>query len=183
MAQTLADLESGEEFTLPPPDGGGDTDVLPGGDTPTTPKRRGRPPGSGGGTSKAKLAQLEESVKEKLLEDMVLPGAFVSPLVAANIEARAERTAKAVARIAAKNPAVRKSVERAIEGSDYLTIVMFFATCAIAGMVDFGMMHPNSIPARAAGVPELWETVYTEEPEAGDVVPIRGRGLLGEVDE
>lgn len=180
MATTFAGLEGGEE-----------EDVLPLPDTPTKdegvnpPKRRGRPPGSTNSTtSKAKLAQLEESVREKLLEDLVLPGAFVSPLVAANIEARAARTAKAVARIAAKNPTVRKSIERGIEGSDYLTIFMFFASSAICGMVDFGMMNPQAIPARAAGVPELWNTVYTDEPQdGGDVVEIRRRGLLGEVDE
>ena len=178
MATTFAGLE-GEESA---------DDALPLPDTPTQPetevtprRRRGRPPGSTNSTSTKKL---EESLKEKLLEDLVLPVAFGSPLVAANIEVRAERTAKAVARIAAKNPAVRKSIERTIEGSDYLTIFMFFATSAICAMVDFGMVDPNAIPARAAGVPELWNTVYSEEPEEGaDVVSIRRRGLLGEVDE
>jgi hypothetical protein len=178
MATTLADLEN-DELPLP---AGVDEDVAPGGGEPAKP-RRGRPPGSGGGTSKAKLAALEESVKDKLLEDLVLPGAFISPLVAANIEARAERTAKAVVRIAAKNPSVRKGVERAIEGSDYLTIFMFFGTSAICAMVDWGMMNPNAIPSRAAGVPELWETVYPgEEPEpsGNGVVP---RGLLHDLEE
>lgn len=178
MATTLADLESGEDV-LPGP-AGVDESVDP--SQPPKP-RRGRPPGSGGGASKAKLAQLEESVKEKLLEDMVLPGAFISPLVAANIEARAERTAKAVARIAAKNPAVRKSVERAIDGSDYLTILMFFLSSAICGMVDFGMMNPNAIPSRAAGVPELWETVYPDEEPGHNGVVVQPRGLLNDLEE
>lgn len=175
---TLESIESGDDLPLPDTPGGGDEDVQPR-------KRRGRPPGSTNSTtSKAKLAALEEQLRDKLLEDLVLPGAFVSPLVAANIEARAERTAKAVVRIAAKNPSVRKSVERAIEGSDYLTIFMFFGSSAICAMVDWGMMHPQAIPARAAGVPELWNTVYTEEPEDGEnVVEIRRRGLLGEVDQ
>lgn len=174
---TLESIESGDDLPLPNSGGGGDEEVTP------APKRRGRPPGSGGGTSKAKLVLLEDALREKLLEDLVLPGAFISPLVAANIEARAERTAKAVVRIAAKNPSVRKSVERAIEGSDYLTIFMFFGTSVICAMVDWGMMDANAIPSRAAGVPDLWGTVYTEEPDEGaDVVQIRRRGLLGEVE-
>lgn len=177
---TLADLESGGDDVLPGPVGSEES-VDPSAEPK---KRRGRPPGSGGGTSKAKLTALEDSLREKLLEDLVLPGAFISPLVAANIEARAERTAKAVVRIAAKNPSVRKSVERAIEGSDYLTIFMFFGTSAICAMVDWGMMNPNAIPSRAAGVPELWETVYPgEEPDDENVVDIHRRGLLGEVDQ
>lgn len=178
MATTLADLENDD--ALPLPDGAEEA-VTPGEGEPK--KRRGRPPGSGGGTSKAKLASLEESLKEKLLEDLVLPGAFISPLVAANIEARAERTAKAVVRIAAKNPSVRKSVERAIEGSDYLTIFMFFGTSAICAMVDWGMMNPNAIPSRAAGVPELWETVYPDEPGQQNGVVVEPRGLLHDIEE
>lgn len=180
MATTLADLENDD--ALPLPDGVEESVTPLGGEEPK--RKRGRPPGSGGGTSKAKLASLEESLKEKLLEDLVLPGAFISPLVAANIEARAERTAKAVVRIAAKNPSVRKSVERAIEGSDYLTIFMFFGTSAICALVDWGMMNPNAIPSRAAGVPELWETVYPGEepgePAGNGVVP---RGLLHDIEE
>lgn len=147
---------SDSESSLPPPGENpslGETEVTP------TPKRRGRPPGS---TNKTNLANLEQKLTEKLLEELVVPVAFASPLAAANIEARAERTAKAATRMAAKNPAVRKSIERFLDGSDVFTLLLFPLSTAVCFMVDWGMVPPASIPARAVGVPVHWETAYGE---------------------
>src|SRR5581483_5204985 len=107
-----------EPDSLPGPGGVKEEDVSPG--TKEAPKRRGRPPGS---TNRAKLTHLEEKLKEKLLEDLVVPVAFASPLAAKNTELRAERTGKAATGMAAKNPAVRKGIERILDGSDAFTLV------------------------------------------------------------
>lgn len=146
--------ESADTETLPPPEGK-DIEVTP----KPEGKRRGRPPGS---TSRAKLEDLEVQLKDKLLEDFIIPGAIASPLLAANIEKRADRTAKAIVRIASRNPAVRKGLEKALQGSDVVTVAAFFLTSAVCVMVDMSMMDPTALPARAAGVPDLWETVYEE---------------------
>lgn len=150
---------SGDESPLPPPETSGrETDYTPGGGEAK--KRVGRPPGS---SNKQSLDKLEERLKDKLLEEMVLPIAFISPLAAANVEERAERTAKAAMRIAAKNPKVRRGIEKAIDGSDVFTLVMFPLTTAVCVMVDMGMMQPTAAPARAAGVGKLWPVVYPDE--------------------
>ncbi len=159
-----------------------ESDVSPGGSSAGgTGKRRGRPPGS---TNKTSLDSLEKRLTEKLLEEIVVPVSFASPLAAANIEARAERTAKAAMRLAAKNPKVRKGIERIVDGSDVFTVAMFPLTTAICVMVDWGMMAPTSAPARASGVPVLWDTVYSEEDmpaeNNGHSSPMR-RGLYAEV--
>lgn len=186
MKLTFAELgKKDEEGGLPGPESkpGESTD------SGSTGKRRGRPPGS---TSQARLTELEVKLREKLLEDMVVPLTLASPLAAANLEARAERTAKAAVRLAAKNPSVRKGIERFIDGSDVFTVAMFPLTTAICFMVDWGMMNPNALPARAAGVPAYWEEVYgegnqQEGTESGtDFFGMNGhaepaRGLLGEV--
>jgi hypothetical protein len=171
---------SGEDSPLPPPEFvGRETDISPGGEATGT-KRRGRPPGS---ASKQSLDKLEEKFRDWLLEELVVPITFVSPLAAANIEARAERTAKAAMRIAAKNPKVRRGIEKAIDGSDYFTLAMFPLTTAVCVMVEMGMMEPSAPPARAAGVPRLWQEIYPEEPQENQRQNgSRGaRGLYAEV--
>lgn len=154
----------GEESSLPPPEPGPGVTTL-GADAPAQPKRRGRPPGSKNRTSSTtSLAQLEERLRDKLLEEMVVPIAFVSPLAAANVEMRAERTAKAAIRLAAKNPKVKKGIEKIIDGSDVFTVAMFPLSTAVCVMVDWGMMPPLSPPARAVGVPRLWPEAHPEYP-------------------
>lgn len=143
-----------EETSLPPPEGVGGTDDAP-------KRKRGRPKGS---TNTSSLASLERRLADKLLEEMVVPLAFVSPLAAENVVARAERTAKAATRLAAKNPKVRKGIERIIDGSDVFTVAMFPLSTAICVMVDWGMMPPLAAPARAVGVPRLWEEAHPELP-------------------
>lgn len=171
---------SGEDSPLPPPEfSGRETDVSPSGEA-SSGKRRGRPPGS---ASKQSLDKLGEQFKDWMLEELVVPITFVSPLAAANIEARAERTAKAAMHIAAKNPKVRRGIEKAIAGSDYFVLAMFPLTTAVCVMVEMGMMSPASPPARAAGVPGLWQEIYPEdEPVNQPRNGSRGaRGLYAEV--
>lgn len=182
---------SGPEDSLPPP-GGKDVEVTPGGTpAPTgTGKRRGRPPGS---TNKKNLPELEKKLTEKLLEELVVPIAFASPLAAANIEMRAERTAKAAVSIAARNPAVRKSIERFLDGSEIFTLVLFPISTAVCFMVDWGTIPANSMPARAVGVPKIMETmpelyghVFSGEAAStnGHVEDeaVKPRGLFGETE-
>lgn len=187
---TLTFSSEDENSPLPPPDASGlkvgslsgKTDE----DKPA-PKRRGRPPGS---SNKANLGKLEEDLKAKLLEELVVPIAFVSPLAAANVEARAERTAKAAVRLASKNPRVRKGIEKMLEGSDVFTLVMFPLSTAICAMVDFEMLPALSPPARAVGVPRLYEDVYEEQPPRPDPSSSMNghhagaaRGLYAELDD
>ena len=166
-----------DDVTLPPPEGK-ETEIKP-----TEAKRRGRPPGT---PNRAKLEDLEQQLKDKLLEDLVIPGAIASPLLAANIERRADRTAKAVVRIASRNPAVRKGLEKALQGSDILVVATFFLTSAVCVMVDLSMMDPNAIPARAANVPDLWHEVYGDDENGNKGAEPRHRnyrrGLLSEVE-
>lgn len=156
----MAELTFGgslEESALPPPEGGGGSD-----DSPSpAPRKRGRPKGS---TNSSSLVTLEKRLTEKLLEEMVVPVAFVSPLAAANIERRAERTAKAAVRLAAKNPKVKKGLEKIIDGSDVFTVAMFPISTAICVMVDWGMMPPLAPPSRAMGVPQIWDDAHPEYP-------------------
>ena len=166
-------FEKETDVTLPLPEGGKEEEIKP------PQKRRGRPPGS---TSRASLESLEAKLTERLLEDMLIPAALFSPLLAANIEARAERTSKAVVRIAAKNPRVRTGLEKALDGSDILTIAMFGLTCAVCVMVDMSMMSPESIPARAAGVPKLWDETYDEPMTQQNGSGSYHRGLLAETE-
>lgn len=175
----MAKLTFESDESLPGPVGAGGKEITV---TPEQRPRRGRPPGS---TSRAKLEDLEAQLKDKLLEDFVIPGAMASPLLAANIEKRADRTAKAVVRIASRNPSVRKGLEKALQGSDLVTVAAFFLTSAVCVMVDLNMMEPNALPARASGVPDLWNTVYEEPLEESE--PSNGRhrfrrGLLSEVE-
>lgn len=180
MKLTFASSE--DESPLPPPGG---KDVS---DSPTGEKRKpGRPKGS---TSRANLDSLETKLREKLLEELIVPVAFVSPLAAANIEARAERTAKAAVRMASKNPAVRKGIERMLDGSDFFTLAMFPLSTALCVMVDFGMMPIDAMPAKAVGAPRYaeelgiehnyYEGIPTPEPTNGNG---QSRGLYSEVHE
>lgn len=188
MALTFGASEDTSE--LPGPEGLKVGSLSPGADSEDkpTPKRRGRPPGSKNRTS-VSLEKLEENLKDKLLEELVVPIAFVSPLAAANVEARAERTAKAAARLAAKNPKVRKGIEKMLEGSDVFTLVMFPLSTAICAMVDFDMLPALSPPARAVSVPRLHEEVYGEPPRREESSTMNGshsgaaRGLYAELND
>lgn len=181
MKLTFGDVKDGEAGALPGPEG-----VSP--PPKDAPKKRGRPPGS---TSRVKLDELENQLKEKLLEELCVTVAFVSPLAAANVEMRAERTARAAVRLAQKNPAVRKGIERMLDGSDVFTLAMFPLTTAVCVLVDWGMMPANSAPARAAKVPHLWDEVYdipfdaVSSPVPADANGFHGeeegRGLLGKI--
>lgn len=162
----MAELKfgTGEPSSLPPPEPGASVQTLETSEPPA--RRRGRPPGSKNRSKGESLESLEGRLKEKLLEEMVVPIAFVSPLAAANIEARAERTAKAAIRLAAKNPKVKKGIEKIIDGSDVFTVAMFPLSTAVCVMVDWGMLPPLSPPARAIGVPRLWDDAHPEYPLA-----------------
>lgn len=184
MRLTFGAAEAEDESGLPGSESPAarESEVSPGGNTSGgTPKRRGRPPGS---TNKTSLDTLEKRLTEKLLEEIVVPVSFASPLAAANIEARAERTAKAAMRLAAKNPKVRRGIEKIVDGSDVFTVAMFPLTTAVCVMVDWGMMPPTSAPARAVGVPMLWETVYSEEdmPNGTNGHGTMKRGLLADME-
>lgn len=181
--------DSQNDETLPGPEnepGPRESDVTPG--NPDTPKRRGRPPGSKNRASSASLASLEERLRDKLLEDLLPPVALASPLAAANMEARAERTVKAAMRIAAKNPQVKRGIEKLVDGSDVFTLVLFPLTTLVCIGVDWGMIQPLAAPARASGVPRLWEEIYPDEPlySSDGSATTNGyrkhkRGLLAEV--
>ncbi len=181
---------SEDESGLPGPGGSGVKE------TEDTPRRKpGRPKGS---TNRTSLDTLETKLKEKLLEELIVPVAFFSPLAAANIEARAERTAKAAVRMASKNPAVRKGIERMLDGSDAFTLLMFPLSTAICVAVDMGAMPIDAMPARAVGAPSYaselglehnyYANVQAPEPTMnGDgettYSPFVGkRGLMGEVE-
>jgi hypothetical protein len=171
-----------DEGDLPPPGGSaGAASAQPG----EGPKRRGRPPGSRNRTtSKESLESLGARLREKISEDLIAPMSIASPLAAENIEKRLDRNMKAALRIAAKNPAVRRGLEKALDGSDYFSLAMFFGSTAVCALVDFGFFHPRSVPARAAGVPALWVEVYEEEAPEKVSNTVRGgirRGLYADV--
>lgn len=164
--------------------GAGDSEAaLPGNETAVKPDEKRRGPGRPkGSTNRVNTDALGQQLHDKLIEEFLIPVAMASPLAAANIEARAEKTSKAVARLAAKNPKVRKAVQRMIEGSDVVTVIAFPISTAICVMVDMGMMGATAIPAKAVGVPRLWDEVYDEPiDEAGPDYSNARRGLLAEV--
>lgn len=180
MKLTFASSE--DESPLPPPGG-----KAPEPDSGEPKRKPGRPKGS---TSRASLDSLETKLREKLLEELIVPVAFVSPLAAANIEARAERTAKAAVRMASKNPAVRKGIERMLDGSDFFTLAMFPLSTALCVMVDFGMMPIDAMPAKAVGAPRYAEELGIEDRYYEGIVSPepngnggQSRGLFAEAQE
>lgn len=158
-------LREPEDGTLPPPPGVPRADGQGAEENPATAKPRGRPKGSTNKrTSAASLETLEGRLREKIEEDLLGPMSLASPLAAQNIANRLDRNVRAAMRIAAKNPAVKKSLEKIIDGSDYFTLAMFGLSTAACCLVDYGMWSATSPPARAAGIPKLWEEVYPDDP-------------------
>lgn len=143
-----------DESPLPKPDGAAFAESA------TASKPRGRPKGS---TNQANLSSLEIRLKEKLHEDIVAPLIIASPLAAQAMLDRTDRTVKAAMNIARKNPKVRKGLEKFIDGSDYLTIAMFPLAIGIGAAVDYGFMGATSVPAKAVGIPDIWERTYPDE--------------------
>ena len=130
----------------------------------TPAKKRGRKAGSSGTSSSpsrsGSRSNLEREIYEALGGDIAATVGTVAPLVAYVIDERAERTAKALASIAKRSPNFAKGIERILVYRDFLTLASLPPALAVAGMVEFGMIKPDSSMSRRFGLYDPWLAMY-----------------------
>jgi hypothetical protein len=151
----------------------------------TPAKKRGRQPGSSGGSRTTSLAKLEPELADKIVEYIGLPMTVISPLAAGVIDNRAEKTAKSCIRLAESSPRFRQALESFIKGSAVSDIGLTAVAVLVAIRIDRTDQTPEEMGmvARYFDIDEIYYLVYPEAPQNGNgsVEGIRRMGLYDEV--
>lgn len=145
----------------------------------TPAKKRGRKPGSGGGSSGSRNvgdSTFSKRIADELVE-LSAPLGVASPMAMVHVEKRADKTAVALVSISKKYPRVKAALNSYFNSVAYKDIVLFVTGIPVAVMMDYGMIPHQSKMGIPWGMEAIWQECYGEEGsenQAGTQAEARG---------